>query len=369
MFHAVARMSRVQRKQVSSGGPGQSPDSVFPLPPMTMGDSVVRGSISSSLESSLLFHGGNFVLDVLNWLHGGGEVCEVISAAHKRVHARVGQGLLAQVMTDEPTLTPHGVDQFLRQTQNYTGTGVVLALRVRGGVPEAAADVPLASHVREHFPSMAGQVLDPSMLLLPSHRRPKRVKRGYTWLSSTYPQLVKRNLKAGLHRLKKPSQVARHRGVKCLAGAFAVAKDEVEDRVITDPSVNQLLDPDKLPRPKFAYIPKLRTVSVPKDGTILVFPREMQDIISIVCRLVASGSAGFVDQHWSCRSKLGAPHWRIQQHVQPLWVLGLLPDGPRGLPTPSQKMLIFLILTVFIPILLCLLRFPSGVLSLTMYGL
>ena len=68
---------------------------------------------------------------------------------------------------------------------------------------------------------------------------------------------MKRNVQAGLHRYKKPSQVAKHRGVRCVAGAFAVVKDDTEDRVITDPSVNQLLDPEKLPRPKFAYIPSL----------------------------------------------------------------------------------------------------------------
>ena len=50
--------------------------------------------------------------------------------------------------------------------------------------------------------------------------------------------------------LRKPAQVAKHRGVKCLAGAFAVVKDEFEDRVITEPSVNQLVDPEKLPHPK-----------------------------------------------------------------------------------------------------------------------
>ena len=181
---------------------------------------------------------------------------------------------MAQVLTDEPILTPKGVDEFCRQTQSYTGSSVVLALGVRGGVPDVAADVPLAAHLQEHFPWLARQVVDPKTLLLPSNRRPRRVKRGYTFLSHTYPELVKRNLKAGLHGLKKPHQVAKHRGVKCLAAAFAVVKDDKEDRVITDPSVNQLLDPDKLPRPKFAYIPKLRTLTVPSSGVIAVTKRD-----------------------------------------------------------------------------------------------
>jgi hypothetical protein len=147
-------------------------------------------------------------------------------------------------------------------------------LGVRGGVPDHAADVPLADHLESLDPTMAAQVREPRLLLLSKGRRPRQVKRGYTWLSTSYPELVKRNVQAGLHRYKKPSQVARHRGVQCLAGAFAVPKDDLEDRVITDPSVNQLLDPDALPRLKFAYIPSLRSVTVPKSGLVVVSKRD-----------------------------------------------------------------------------------------------
>ena len=55
-----------------------------------------------------------------------------------------------------------------------------------------------------------------------------------------------------------------------MAGAFAVVKDSSEDRVITDPQVNQLLNPDVLPRPKFAFIPSMRGVSVPRHGLVVV---------------------------------------------------------------------------------------------------
>ena len=174
------------------------------------------------------------------------------------------------MLTDEPVLSSEGLDMYLKQSEHYSGGGVVLALGVRGGVPEKAADVPLEHHLRDTFPEMAQQVTQPSMLMMPSKRRPRRVKRGYTWLAPSYPELVKRNVKAGLHCWKKPSQVAKHRGVLCLAGAFAVRKDAYEDRVITDPSVNQLIDPERLPRPRFAYIPKLRAVTVPASGIVMV---------------------------------------------------------------------------------------------------
>jgi hypothetical protein len=49
------------------------------------------------------------------------------------------------------------------------------------------------------------------MLLIKSRKRPKLVKRGYTWLAPSYGELVRKNVKAGLHKLKQPHQVARYR--------------------------------------------------------------------------------------------------------------------------------------------------------------
>ncbi|CAE7256040.1 unnamed protein product, partial [Symbiodinium sp. CCMP2456] len=225
--------------------------------------SAVVGSLAYSLRGDRdlsvcpgLLEGANLVVAALNSLFGGQFEAE------------------AMVLTDEPTLSGVGLDSFLKQSEHYSGGGVVLALGVRGGVPQKAADVCLHEHLKDSFPEMADQVIRPETLLLPSKRRPRRVKRGYTWLASSYPELVRRNVRAGLHRLKKPHQVARHRGVVCLAGAFAVRKDANEDRVITDPSVNQLLDPVKLPRPRFAYIPKMRTVAVPAGGILVVSKRD-----------------------------------------------------------------------------------------------
>eukprot|EP00435_Cladocopium_sp_Y103_P023381 s313_g5.t1 len=258
-------------------GRGESPSHVFPLVPMSQHGSFLFGHLAETRAAKLCRVGGNMVLACLNWMHGGQQQRDfqpVLSAAHRRVHLRIEEALMALVMTDEPLLTQEGLDQFLRQSEFYTGDGVSLALGVRGGVPEVAADVPLADNLMAHSPVMAQQVSQSSSLLLSSRRRPRRVKRGYVWLASSYPELVKKNVKAGLHRYKKASQVAKHRGVKVLAGAFAVKQDSHEDRVITDPSVNQLLDPDLLPRPKFAYIPALRCLTVPRSGYIAVSKRD-----------------------------------------------------------------------------------------------
>ena len=166
------------------------------------------------------------------------------------------------------------IHEFLKHQEHYAGGGPAIPLGSKGGVPSSAATVDLGTHLQENHPELAAQVKEPRLLLLPSRRRPLRVKRGHTWLHSTYPALVAQNVKAGLHVLRKQKQVAKHRGRMCLTGAFAVRKDEKEDRVITDPAVNQLLDPDKLPRPRFAYIPKLRVTWVPRSGRLLVSKRD-----------------------------------------------------------------------------------------------
>lgn len=256
---------------------GVSPQHVFPLPPISKDAQLLESwGMRDNADDLCLYYGGNLVVAALNWMHGEWTVQHdaVLSAAHQRVHSRIEGGLRALVMTDEPTLGPVGLDNFSRHSQLYSGSGVVLALGVRGGVPDIAGDVPLADHLAHHFPIMSKQVLCPQSLLLRSRKRPRCVKRGYTWLDATYPLLVKKNVKAGLHSLKRGHQVAKHRGKKILTGAFAVIKDEHEDRVITDPQVNQLLDKEQLPRPRFAYIPSLRSVTVPSGGKIVVSKRD-----------------------------------------------------------------------------------------------
>ena len=116
------------------------------------------------------------------------------------------------------------VQEFLKHSQHYAGGGVAVPLGDRGGVPSSAATVDLPALFEKHHPLYARQVVDPSSLLLPSRLRPHRVKRGHTWLHKSYPMLVKKNLKTGLHLLKRESQVAKHRGALCLAGAFAVSE-------------------------------------------------------------------------------------------------------------------------------------------------
>ena len=274
---------------------------VFPLPPFCKAGRVVEyfmGGLRFD-EHTLTARGVNLVQSVLNMLHGGQFVRHsYITAAHQRIHERLKTGVEA-MMVDFDLVDENSIHEFLKHRQHYAGGGPAIPLGNRGGVPASAATVDLEEHLRSLQPDLAAQVREPKLLLLPSRQRPVRLKKGHTWLHSSYDQLVRRNVRAGLHTLKKLKQVAKHRGQLCLAGAFAVPKDEVEDRVITDPSVNQLLDPEKLPRPRFAYIPKLRVTYVPRSGRLLISKRDARHYFH-------SLKIGRKWQRWLCGPPIGS---------------------------------------------------------------
>ena len=68
-------------------------------------------------------------------------------------------------------------------------------------------------------------------------------------------------MRAGLQKRVGEAHVWKHRGKVLWNGAFAVAKDATEDRFISAlVPLNHLLDPTKVPRPCFAYVPKMRSM-------------------------------------------------------------------------------------------------------------
>ena len=60
---------------------GLAPESVFPLPPLSVDGRWAAVDSARTLKSQITFHGGNLILDVLNWMHGGGEIQDVLSQA------------------------------------------------------------------------------------------------------------------------------------------------------------------------------------------------------------------------------------------------------------------------------------------------
>lgn len=171
------------------------------------------------------------------------------------------------------------IQAFLLHSDGYRPRGSVAEpLDERGGVPPAAAQVPLALH----FPKIADQVRRPQALLLPPSPRPAAIGKHCTLVSSGYPQLVARANACGLQRLVAPNRVWKHRGRRLVGGIFAVPNGEGEQRVISDVAVNDLVDPAKVIRPAFAYPPRLRVMRTDKRRPIRVRKRDLRHCLHML---------------------------------------------------------------------------------------
>ena len=102
----VWRLHGVLREFQSGLGNSEkhSPPHVFPLPPILAEDLVkMVGRSTGPVPSTALVQGANLVIAILKYLHGGQySACHrpVLSAAHRRVHARIVCTLEAMVLTD-----------------------------------------------------------------------------------------------------------------------------------------------------------------------------------------------------------------------------------------------------------------------------
>lgn len=78
---------------------GVSPAHVFPLTPMSVDGRFMVGRRVRSMLDKLVSSGGNMVVACLNWMHGGQQQRDppVLTAAHRRVHSRIGGALEAMV--------------------------------------------------------------------------------------------------------------------------------------------------------------------------------------------------------------------------------------------------------------------------------
>ena len=121
---------------------------------------------------------------------------------------------------------------------------------------------------------MAEQVLRPEALLMAEDRRGALKRKPHTHVGPDYDELVRSTVRAKLQRIRPVKRLGRLRGLPLVGGAFAVPKDELEDRFISDLPVNEVLDEDKLPRPVFAYIPRLRSLKTHKDRVLRISKRD-----------------------------------------------------------------------------------------------
>ena len=196
----------------------------------------------------------------------------------------------------------------------------MLALGVRGGVPQKAADVCLHEHLKDSFPAMADQVIRPEKLLLPSKRRPGRVKRGYTWLASSYPELVRRNVRAGLHRLKKPHQVARHRGVVCLAELLQCERMQMKIELSPIPASINFLIQQSCPGLDSLTSRRCGQSRCRQEGFWL-FRSVMLGTTFIACRSGGVGDDGCADRRYKLHHLQARTAFAIQPRVRLPWGL------------------------------------------------
>ena len=159
---------------------------------------------------------------------------------------------LTLVMTEEDTRCPWAVAQMSRQKQQTWIPRFML--------------VPLTRTWRK--------IVDPESVLLPPDQRPDLERRPFTNVGPDYDDFVESTCRARLQEVIPVRRIATHRGKPLDGGAFAVPKDEKEDRFISDLPVNQLLDPRRLPRPTFAYIPRLRSVRTCKGKVLRISKRD-----------------------------------------------------------------------------------------------
>ena len=132
----------------------------------------------------------------------------------------------------------------------------------------------LAKELESLFPALAEQVTRPELLMLPEGRRGELTRLPHTHVGPDYDEFVRSTTRAKLQRIMKGRRLGRHKGRPLIGGSFAVPKDEKEDRSISDFPVNQLLDEDKLPRPVFAYIPRLRSLKTRKGRVLRISKRD-----------------------------------------------------------------------------------------------
>ena len=116
------------------------------------------------------------------------------------------------------------INDILRHNLAYSGGTEVLPLGERGGVPAAAGQVELGSALAELQPELAKQVLEPTGLLYPPHRRPLKLMRTYSYLHSSYAAFVRRCVGAGMQELRVRKRIAKHRGLPVVGGGICCKK-------------------------------------------------------------------------------------------------------------------------------------------------
>eukprot|EP00971_Amphidinium_carterae_P286189 5682629-Amphidinium_carterae.1 len=130
--------------------------------------------------------------------------------------------------------------------------------------------------MNEIDPFLARQIIHPRDLLLRPSERPSVLLPTHSMLAPSYRKLVERNVTVGLQKLVPMGKVWKHHGKPLIGGAFGIRKSIGEQRVISNLPVNQLLDDARVPRPRFAYPPRLRGLRTKPHTPVYLWKRDMR---------------------------------------------------------------------------------------------
>ena len=210
--------------------------------------------------------------------HGSGKTSTVEpSAAQRRVHQCIFTTASHFLRSGLVTSGEKAIQNYLLEDlHNYGGGGGhALPLGLRAGVPELAAQVELSQVLKEFDPTLAEQVEHPSSLLYPAKERPRRIPKPFCKLDASYPEYVKRNTRAGLQVLMPKRRIYKIKGRPLYSGAFAVAKNQEEDRAISALCpLNALVDPRKLWKPRFAIMSAMRCMRLEPFKLLRVYKKD-----------------------------------------------------------------------------------------------
>ena len=259
---------------------GNSPKDIFPLPLMRRRSLPRRGrgrARARARNSFLEFV--NITIACLNFMHSGRVVysCVEPSGAQRRLMDNIFYTVSSFLRGGVSASGERAIRKYLLEDlHSYRVAGShALPLGLRAGVPERAAQVDLAQALHSFSPDLARQVEHPRELLLPKPERPATIPRPFCRLHATYPEYVRRNIKAGLQKLKPRRTIFKFKGRPLYSGAFAVAKNEDEDRAISALCpLNALVDVSKLWKPRFAIMSMLRTLRLQPGRLLRIYKKD-----------------------------------------------------------------------------------------------
>ena len=303
---------------------GVSPEHVFPLPWIPRSPAAQREMFGTYVVRAEWAH-ATLLVAVLNYMHGGlqFEICRLAPAAAQKRVMRQQMALARRTAQElkDAEVSSRAIRDFMRlDLFGYGARQVARPLGLRAGVPEVAATCDTAKVLAVHNPPLSALCEDPSLLMkapedFPVPRRP------FCFTDSSYPQLVARAVEAGLQEYGPETDAVFAAGHHRHGGAFAVEKDEHEDRWISPLEFsNDAVRTEDLPPLIAPYMPQLGTTTLRRGKKLLVSKRDARHYFHVLKR-------GKRWRRWMAmppvKDRYGQRHWVYHRS----WPMGFKPSA------------------------------------------